>query len=168
MSSTEPDHPIIDIPPTHCYQIDNFMKFEPCWQDYGPKREVDKARDIYRYTENGGGKINSETLSINGTTFANPMLEILEDYEPTKFFMWRNLTIGMGPKKKDIYIMPIEDSDVDDLNDLKEFSEFEEPDDVDLTVPGFFRTVVHCDDLEACDKVGILEITEMFTDWDES
>ena len=84
------------------------MKFEPCWRDYGPKREVDKVRDIYRYTENGGGKINSETLKINSTTFANPMLEILNNYEPTKFYLWRNLTIDDGPKKKDVYIMPID------------------------------------------------------------
>ena len=76
-SDTEPDVPIVDIPPTLCGQIDDFMKYEPCWRDYGPKREVDKVRDLYRYTENGGGKINSETLNINGQTFANPMLEIL-------------------------------------------------------------------------------------------
>lgn len=120
LSNTELEHPEVIIPITWCNQIDNFMKYEPCWRDYAPRRNVDIVRDLYRYSENGGGKILSETMDIDGTKFNNPMLEIMKEQEPTKFFLFKNLSTS-GAEMKDIYIMPTDPDDADELDDLREY-----------------------------------------------
>lgn len=120
LSNTELEQPEVIIPITWCNQVDNFMKYEPCWRDYAPRRNVDIVRDLYRYSENGGGKILSETMDIDGHKFNNPMLEIMNNQETTKFFLFKNLSAG-DTKMKDIYIMPTDPDDADDLDDLHEY-----------------------------------------------
>lgn len=64
---------------TKCHYGDNFIKIEPCWDDYTPKIEVDKMRDIYRDEKVGGGHTTGEKLTLRHVEFENPLVELLKD-----------------------------------------------------------------------------------------
>lgn len=65
-SSTKLDHdeevPLL----TKCNQTENFVGYEPCWEDYTPKREVDKMKDIYTFISQSSGHILSENMTLDG------------------------------------------------------------------------------------------------------
>ena len=171
-SSTKLDHEEEIIPVTKCNQIDNFMTYEPCWEDYTPQREVAKMIDVYRHISSSSGHILKESMNVDGKEFENPLKVLMNETAQNKFFLFRNIS-GEDGNLYDVYVMPIDDDDAENLKDLKENLEFEErgvdEDEVDdLKVPGFRRTIVHCDDSETCEQTGILEVTEIYTELSES
>lgn len=101
------------------------MNFEPCWDDYTPKRNVDAMQSIYKYITDSNGHILSKEMKIGNATFQNPLNNLMGQTDQKKFFLFKNMT-GKNGNLYDIYIMPINDDDVENLQELSETLEFEE------------------------------------------
>lgn len=138
------------------------MNVEPCWEDYTPKVEVAKMRDIYLEEEVGAGNHKTETLKLRDVQFKNPLIELLQDVELHKAFFFKGLK-SSDNYLQDMYIMPIEEHDVEALEEVQSQVEAGEAiDEQDLQVPGFSRVIKYCNETASCKKSGIVEISEMY------
>lgn len=151
---------------TLCDFGDNFINLQPCWQDYQPKAKVAEMKSIYEAQELGAGNAEAKKLTLRDIEFNNPLPYLVNETQWYGAYLFKGLLAPEEYYLQDIYIMPINEEDVESLNNTQFMLELdpEDVDEEDLLVPGFTRVIKYCNQNESaeCKKTGIVEISETY------